>query len=68
MIIYENRCVDCNTSYACTHCSDHVRSVVCDECESDEEILFDYDGGTYCTECLLEVLAESGIIERNRDA
>lgn len=56
MIEYENECCDCAVpGYPClgNSCSRrHVPHLICDECGSDVEELFDYEGKEVCEKCL----------------
>ena len=38
-------------------CINHERkALVCDECETEEEEIYKFDGGEYCAKCVLEKL------------
>ena len=56
MVEYENECCDCAVpGYPCIgdSCPNrHVLHLICDECGSDVEELFEYDGEEVCEECL----------------
>ena len=57
MIRYEDNCTGCSTIFgSCRGASCPNRNVpvlVCDDCGSEVETLYDYDGDQVCAECLL---------------
>ena len=55
MIAYENECVGCPKEMGClgSSCPNrHVLHLICDECGSDVEELFEYDDKEVCEDCL----------------
>ena len=54
MVEIRNDCVGCEH---CVHCGqDHSLYMVCDECGSEVDGLWEYEGEQLCEECLLEAV------------
>lgn len=64
----ENECCDCAVpGYPCRgrSCPNlNVLHVYCDECGSEDEEMYCYDGKDFCKTCLLAELEAGGIIEQ----
>ncbi len=55
----ENECVGCPPHMGCMGSSCPNRNVphfYCDSC-GNEDVLYEYEGGEYCIECIKEMLA-----------
>lgn len=64
MIQYEDECVGCPPSIGClgSACSNrNVPHYYCDECKSEVDDLYEYDGGQFCLECLLDIIGAEKI-------
>ena len=58
MVVYENECVGCPPEMGClgSLCPNrNVPHYYCDKCKT-EEVLYEYDDGEYCIECIKEKL------------
>lgn len=54
---FRNDCVDCDN---CVHCGrDKTPVLVCDSCQEEHEILWEWDGEELCEDCLLEAVKSS---------
>lgn len=64
---YESQCVGCSDTFGgCMgrSCPNYeIEVTICDKCGYEINDGYEYDGADYCSECLLEVLIEEGVIE-----
>lgn len=61
MIKYENQCVGCPTEMGCIGSACKYMDVpvfYCDECKSDVDKLYEFNGYEYCDCCLAEIAVQ----------
>lgn len=64
MIEIRNECVDCGQPCLGNSCPHRrVAYKVCDICDNEEDVLYQYGSTQYCKDCLIESLLQDGEIE-----
>lgn len=59
MIVYKNECIGCPTEIGCigdTCPYRNVKRLYCDECENEDDVLYEFYDEQLCKHCVLDKL------------